>query len=155
MATASERVAPDFLKNKDTWCKMLWRKDAELDTARRVFNGQWCRGYFAHFRLAESESQPLRVVRLLGWWRVGVELQLCWQQLQLQLSAGRSSQLSLFFPSQDGFYFIAFIHPPSILPASSSFSEIEMYLLLSRDFISQATCKKNFSKSSFDEARFK
>ena len=51
-----------------------------------------------------------------------------------------------------GFYFRILIQPPSILPISSSFSESKIYFLLSNDFISHATCKKNFNKSNFKEA---
>lgn len=54
----------------------------------------------------------------------------------LSLKAGVSFKSCLF-------------HPPSILPISKSFSESSMYFLLSTAFISQATCKKNFSTSSF------
>ena len=61
--TASVRAAPDFLKNKDTWCKILGYKiDTELYTAQRVFNGQWYRRYSVHLCLAESEWQPQRSV---------------------------------------------------------------------------------------------
>ena len=49
-------------------------------------------------------------------------------------------------------YFKDFIHPPSIFPISSNLSESKIYFLLSKDFISHATCKKNFSKSNFREA---
>jgi len=40
-------------------------------------------------------------------------------------------------------------HPPSIRPTSSSASESRAYFLLSSALISQATCRKNFSESSF------
>ena len=53
------------------------------------------------------------------------------------------------------FYFNDLIHPPSILPISFIFSERETYFLLSSDFTSHETCKKNFNKSNFVEARFK
>lgn len=48
-----------------------------------------------------------------------------------------SSRKFFCFPSFGGFYFSDLIHPPSILPISSIFSDREMYLLLSIDFISQ------------------
>lgn len=54
-----------------------------------------------------------------------------------------------------GFYLTDFSHPPSILPISSNFSESIIYFLLSSDFISQATCRKNFNKSNLKEARFR
>ena len=59
------------------------------------------------------------------------------------------------FPPIWWFYFIALIHPPSILPTSFNFSEIFMYFLSSKDFISQEICRKNFSKSNLTEAFFR
>ncbi len=53
------------------------------------------------------------------------------------------------------FYLTVFIQPPSILPISSNFSDRRIYFLLSRDFISQAICRKNLSRSSFTELLFR
>ncbi len=58
---------------------------------------------------------------------------------------------SLYFPALAGFSFALFawrIHPPSCFPNSLKFSESVIYFLLSRAFISQSTCKKNFTRSS-------
>jgi retron-type reverse transcriptase len=62
------------------------------------------------------------------------------------LPVPRRQQIIFIFPSCDGFYFTALIHPPSIFPISLNFSESEIYSLLSSDFISQPNCKKNLSK---------
>lgn len=59
---------------------------------------------------------------------------------------------SLYFslPVAAGFsLFNCRYQPPSILPTSLIFSETRINFLLSRAFISHATCRKNFSKSSF------
>ena len=44
--------------------------------------------------------------------------------------------------------------PPSIFPTSASGSDTRVYFLLSKNFSSQAVCKKNFVASSFMEAWF-
>lgn len=55
-----------------------------------------------------------------------------------------------FSPPKAGFSLLSCLfHPPSILPISSSFSESSINFLLSSDFISQATWRKNLSTSSF------
>lgn len=43
-----------------------------------------------------------------------------------------------------------FLHPPSILPISSNCSESMAYLSFGRHLFSHASCKKNFTPSSFD-----
>lgn len=51
---------------------------------------------------------------------------------------------SLHFPAPAGFSFalpLCRIHPPSIFPISSSFSEMRAYFFVSSAFISQSTCK--------------
>ncbi len=42
-----------------------------------------------------------------------------------------------------------FLQPPSMRPISSSFPEIEIYFLESSSFVSQASWRKNFRRSSF------
>ena len=56
-------------------------------------------------------------------------------------------------PPKAGFLFSSpRIQPPSILPISFSGSESAIYFLVSKVFISQLTCKKNFKRSSFQLA---
>lgn len=69
-------------------------------------------------------------------------------------SSSVPATLFVFATFLGGFYFNDLIHPPSILPISFIFSERFMYFLLSNDFISQVTCKKNLSKSNLIEALF-
>lgn len=57
----------------------------------------------------------------------------------------------LHFPADAGFSFTLLacrFHPPSIFPISLNFSESAMYFFVSNAFISQSTCKKNFTRSS-------
>ncbi len=60
--------------------------------------------------------------------------------------------LFVFTTSSVVFCYNDLIHPPSIFPTSCNFSEILMYFLFSRHFTSQATCRKNLSKSNATEA---
>lgn len=63
------------------------------------------------------------------------------------------SRYFLCSPGTPGVYFvICRSQPPSIRPISSSFSEMRIYFLLSNAFISQATWKKNLSKSNLTVA---
>lgn len=58
---------------------------------------------------------------------------------------------SLYFPVQAGFSFAVAacrLHPPSIFPSSLNLSESAIYFFLSRAFISQRICRKNFVRSS-------
>ncbi len=48
------------------------------------------------------------------------------------------------------FFSSPFLHPPSILPISSNCSESVAYLSFGRHLFSHASCKKNFTPSSFD-----
>jgi hypothetical protein len=61
---------------------------------------------------------------------------------------------SLCFPVEmAGFFYLNWrLQPPIILPISFKLSERVMYFLLSRDFISQAICRKNFKISSLLQA---
>src|SRR3989338_6053166 len=60
---------------------------------------------------------------------------------------------SLYFSAlKRSFHLIDLIHPPSIFPTSFNFSERFIYFLLSSDFISQATCRKNLRISNLTEA---
>lgn len=58
---------------------------------------------------------------------------------------------SLYFspPKAEFSLLTCLFQPPSILPTSNNFSESSMNFLLSSAFISQATCRKNLSRSSF------
>jgi hypothetical protein len=49
-------------------------EDAEYDTARRVFDGQWYR--WRPIRKPRLEWQPVRAVSLLQQWQMVFELQL-------------------------------------------------------------------------------
>ena len=63
---------------------------------------------------------------------------------------------SLYFSALwRSFYLTDLSQPPNIFPTSFNFSERFIYFLLSKAFISHATCRKNFSKSSLTEARLR
>lgn len=69
------------------------------------------------------------------------------------------SQISSFLSSQYSFLVGEFcfvscpFHPPSILPASSNFTERAMYFLSSKDFVSQSTKRSTRRVSAFLIAR--
>ena len=67
-------VAVENSKKEDTWHAMLGHYDAEFDTARRVFYGQWQGRH--RVQMARPERQPQRVGVQLVRFEAQPELQL-------------------------------------------------------------------------------
>jgi len=147
-----------LVKNEDTWCKALgYILRYRINSALRVFEGWWQRRRFMHYRLGRR-SQPVQRGTQWQWPVAQHELWQPWQHLEWELSlrVRPPAQLSLFLRFKKAeFYLTDFIQPPNIFPTSSNFSERLIYFLSSKDFISQAICKKNLSKSNLTEARLR
>src|SRR3989344_3051075 len=111
---------------------------------------------FSHIR-GERERQPELPVPQHGRQAVGPELELGRERLQPERAFRALRQLAIRGNRRCLAGQLRLVsrrsHPPSILPASLSCSEIRTYFLLSSALISQATCRKNLAMSSFIAAR--
>ena len=135
----------DTSKNEDTWCGALWHYDAESDTVRRTFDGQWYGWRFTHCYLTFNRWNDDRNVNCNrndndwndNWFLSGVP----------------ASRNSLHFsPVPRGMGEFCFVscpfQPPSILPTSSSFEESNTYCLFCNDLASHRTISNSFAVSS-------
>ncbi len=150
-------------KKEDTWCKILWYYDTELDSALRSRNpiiqrGEASRGSGMGGILHISDGNP----NLLGANRNddGQWLNAYYGKPDNRWNRDNGfafavSQLSLFLSHfLREFSFSKFFnnfprHPPRFLPISSNFADKAMYFLLSKDFVSQSIIKNTFKVSSF------
>ena len=137
-----------------------WRirffRDPKFDTALRVFEGQWPRWLFVHFWQDPNRSRRILYVNRNPSNR---KLNLNYPDNRFNshcvLAGVRPRNPLHFFTARDspGGIVTWRIQPPSIRPISARGSERAIYFLLSSAFSSQATWRKNFSKSSLLPAR--
>ncbi len=98
----------------------------------------------------QRQRQPVRSVPVPERQCVELELQLDGQRLQLQQPGSGARNSPHFSPFTGEFCFTSCpLHPPSILPISSIFTDSAMYFVSSRDFVSQSTISKILSVSVF------
>lgn len=125
-----------------------WVNDPKLDSIQRAFNGWWYRWRFV-YTLWRNDDGNLYVPyancnpndrNLNANW-----VENDWDTNDASLLVRNCLHSSAICGS---FVLSCRNQPPNILPISSNFSEIKAYLLLSKDFISHASLRKNFNKST-------
>jgi len=128
---------------------MLGHYDAEYDTTPRVFKGWWQGRHSIH---NDANGNP----QALNLWSNDDKRKLNLNYCKLQNRWNRNC----VFARRNLFHFSPYLlgefcfcswpyQPPSILPISSIFTDRAIYLLSSRDFVSQSIIKNTFNVSTF------
>jgi len=135
-------------KSEHAWYEVLRHCDARYDSVQRI--SQWTVAKRALRTYRNGDNLYVRYAYFNDdrWHGNYNWLDNEWDEQNW--SAVRATMHHFFLASAGEFCFASWLfHPPSILPASSNFSDKMAYFLVSSDFVSQSNTKSTLSVSVF------